>query len=478
MDEGATGIEQGAARGRAVRRRTFLMGMGGAAFLAACGGRAVQPVATLPAANAPAAPGEPTVPPPISVNEQASKTISFWYNWNTPPQARAAKETVAAFGKANPDIGVKLTTGAQVDTKLIPAITAGNPPDVCHIYYTAVLASKNALLPLDDYLARSDVIKEDNYTKAQWDAVTWQGKRYAVPALENGPRIGLIWNKGLFREAGFDPEKGPSTLNELLQYHEKLTKIDNNGNVKVIGYDPLDAMASSEAFFEMWANANGVEYYSRDGTKLNLNDPKLIQGVDWVADIYKKIGAEKIAGFRTSFGGWTGPDSSFAQGLQAIQVNGYWTPGELKAGAKPDQEFGYGWVPVASGKKFMLEGGHSIALPRGSKDPDTAFKLIEHMTTPEAGQTMFTATGFLNGNQQFFESGNFSSAPDVTWFTKADQEADVTAFAPATLPVLQEIQTRFTEGMDEVTRGKRTGKDMLDQLQSQMQKELDEQLKS
>lgn len=478
MANETTRTDEGVPEKNPLTRRTFIMGVGGAAFMAACGGKAIAPKATLPAAAAPAEEAQPTVPPPVVVNENASKSVAFWYGWNTPPQAKAARESIKAFAKDNPDISVKLTTGAQVDTKLIPAITAGNPPDVSHLFSAVPLAARNALMALDEYLDASEIIKADNYTEAQWNAVTWEGKRYAVPSLENGPRIGLIWNKGLFKKAGLDPERGPATLDELLQYHEKLTEVDKNGNVRVIGFDPRDAMASSEGFFQWWASANDVDYYSADGKTLNINDPKLIEGVQFVADIYKKLGPEKIAGFRNSYGTWTGPDSSFAQGKQAMQINGYWTPGELKAGGDPNQKYAYGWLPVASKEKFMLYGGHSMAIPRGAKDPATAFKLIEFFTTARAGQIMFDNTGFLNGNKEFFNQGSFRFAPDVKWFLTAGQESKVKAASPTPIPVFEEVRTRFESGVDEVVRGKRTAKNMLDELQSQMQKTLDEQMGS
>lgn len=172
--------------------------------------------------------------------------------------------------------------------------------------------------------------------------------------------------------------------------------------------------------------------------------------------------------------GRTPTESNFI--AQAMQINGYWAPAELDAGGAPDQEFGYGWVPVASGERFMLEGGHSIGIPRGAKDPDTAFRLIEFFSTVKAGELMLDNAGFLNGSTAFFDAGDFSAHPDLQWFLDARKAADVSATAPAPIPVFDELMVNFEQGLDEVTRGQRSAQEMLDGLQARMQSSLDQLL--
>lgn len=458
------------------RRRIVMAGSAAAAtsMLGAVPGWARQSKPLSPFA---AMQAEPTAPPTAVVNEGADNKIALWINWSGQLPLLGVEESLAAFVEANPDVSVELTPGADPSTKLVPAIAAGNPPDVAHLRHFAVtLAARSALTPLDDYLAASDVIKESDFTESQWESVTWEGQRYAVPSLESGPRTGLIWNKGLFRNAGLDPNQGPATLDELIQYHEQLTQIDDQGNLLVLGFDPRDAMGDAQAFFQLWSDANGVEFYSDGGKTLHLNHPAAIEGVEFTAELYKKIGPEKIDAFRNVYGEWTGPASAFAQGTQAMQINGYWAPAELDAGGAPDQEFGYGWVPVASGERFMLEGGHSIGIPRGAKDPDTAFRLIEFFSTVKAGELMLDNAGFLNGSTAFFDAGDFSAHPDLQWFLDARKAADVSATAPAPIPVFDELMVNFEQGLDEVTRGQRSAQEMLDDLQARMQSSLDQLL--
>ncbi|MCX7384517.1 MAG: extracellular solute-binding protein, partial [Alphaproteobacteria bacterium] len=59
-------------------------------------------------------------------------------------------------------------------------------------------------------------------------SVTWKGKTYGVPT--NNETMALIWNAGLFREAGLDPESPPATWDDLVRYSKQIKdKTGKNG---------------------------------------------------------------------------------------------------------------------------------------------------------------------------------------------------------------------------------------------------------
>ena len=59
-------------------------------------------------------------------------------------------------------------------------------------------------------------------------SVTWDGKTYGVPT--NNETMALIWNAGLFEEAGLDPEKPPATWDDLVSYSKQIKqKTGKNG---------------------------------------------------------------------------------------------------------------------------------------------------------------------------------------------------------------------------------------------------------
>ncbi len=59
-------------------------------------------------------------------------------------------------------------------------------------------------------------------------SVTWKGKTYGVPT--NNETMALIWNAGLFKDAGLDPEKPPATWDDVVAYSKQIKeKTGKNG---------------------------------------------------------------------------------------------------------------------------------------------------------------------------------------------------------------------------------------------------------
>ena len=51
-------------------------------------------------------------------------------------------------------------------------------------------------------------------------SVTWAGKTYGIPT--NNETMALIWNAGLFHDAGLDPETPPATWDELVVFSKQI----------------------------------------------------------------------------------------------------------------------------------------------------------------------------------------------------------------------------------------------------------------
>jgi multiple sugar transport system substrate-binding protein len=441
------------------------------------GTRPAEP--TKPAAPTPAAAPKPTNTPIPAIKAAAkagATEIDVWTNWGTPPFQAAMRAVVDEFVKQHPDIAPNVVPGAGQNEKLLPAIAAGNPPDTVTLLPTSQFVVRNALLPVDDYVKGSAVVKRENYTDAQLDFLSWKGKLYGVPVIENGPWFGLAWNKNLFQEAGLDPEKPPTTLQELAAFDEKLTKVDASGNLKQIGFDPLDAMGGWY-FPYVWTAIFDATWYDPGAAKLSLTAPAVVDAADYVVSYYKRVGPEKITGFRQNFGGWTSPQSAFPQGVQAMQMNGYWTPGELAKVAKPGQKFGYTWVPTMKGDKIQTPSGWAACTPRTARNPEKGFRFTEFLTTTQAGQMIFDNVGWLNGTRAMLKELDAKGSPDVKWYLESVDKAE--RKPPVhNIPVYNELATRLGTGLDEVARGKRDSKAMLEELQTQIQKALDDAMRA
>jgi ABC-type glycerol-3-phosphate transport system substrate-binding protein len=81
----------------------------------------------------------------------------------------------------------------QSQQKLTTQFAGGNPPDVAFVdaSATAAFASRNALVNLDDYIERSEVVKPDDYVEAFRTFTTHEGSMYGLPF--DGESTGLFY---------------------------------------------------------------------------------------------------------------------------------------------------------------------------------------------------------------------------------------------------------------------------------------------
>lgn len=75
------------------------------------------------------------------------------------------------------------------------------------------------MLDITDMVAKSAVIKPENYFQGPWNSVTWDGRVYGIPKYTD--TIGVFYNKDMFKAAGI--ENPPQTWAELFEDAAKLT---------------------------------------------------------------------------------------------------------------------------------------------------------------------------------------------------------------------------------------------------------------
>ncbi len=400
-------------------RRRFLqwsaVGMGGAALAAAC----ATPAAPAASEDA-AAPAEETV------------EIAWWHAWGGTTGMAAMVGVAEAFNAEGRSVQVERLHVPEMNDKLLAAIAGGTPPDVgvCCVQY-AQLYSRGAVMPLDDFIDRSEIIQHDAFVDGLIESMQWQGSTYGVPGFEAGPRYGLMYNKALVEEAGLDASQLPRTWEEMFEWHVELTRFDDAGNVEVVGFDPRDATAGNGPATnipQFWALTYGLDIWDAETNTFNYDDERFISALTTLKRFTDHVGVQQMESFRSSFSGWTqSPSSSFPSGVQAMLVTGYYAPGELSHSA-PDKEFGVGWAPVAEARKgatFQSVGGHPMYIPNGVENVDAAFEFIEFCTQDKAQNVIFENTGWLGGLKEIYDPDlpKYQKYSGLDWFLRSVNDA-------------------------------------------------------
>ena len=130
--------------------------------------------------------------------------------WWTPNFNEArAKKLVSEFEKTHSDIKINLqiTTTQGLPQRILTTLQSGSTPDIIDAQYPWVVgyAQNDLIVPAGDMIEH-----KDDYNKASIDYVTWQGKIWGVPYRVEA--IGVIYNRGMFKAAGLDPDKPPRDL--------------------------------------------------------------------------------------------------------------------------------------------------------------------------------------------------------------------------------------------------------------------------
>lgn len=314
--------------------------------------------------------------------------ITVWGFWNT----EGFKRATAEFERRHPEIKViTSTTGGRMDEqKLLTAIAGGSPPDCINQDRFSVggWAARDAFLPLDDFLKRTPEIRGEDFYPACWNEALYNGHVYAIPNTTDD-RL-LYYNEDMLRKYGFVDKNGdvvpPRTWAELKQYAIKMTRKDAHGNLTQVGFVPN--YGNSWLYLYGWQN--GGKFLSEDGQKCLLNEPKIVDALNWVTGVYDDLGgAQAVDAFTATLQG--GELDPLLTGKVAMKIDGNYVITFI-AGTRPDFNFGVAAAPVPEGREpITWSGGFSWAMPRGCRHPVEAWEYIKWMSSIEAGVMMADA---------------------------------------------------------------------------------------
>ncbi|MBI4757950.1 MAG: ABC transporter substrate-binding protein [Chloroflexi bacterium] len=336
--------------------------------LAACG---PTPTPTTPPTKPPAA--TPTPVPPTAT--PAPIKITFQEPWKLDSdRGKVIKGIVDGFMKKNPNITVEIVDTMPEKAKVVSQILAGKASNVMMMPedWVAEFGPQNAFLDLSPYVAKWPADKKgDFYAPVFKLAQSPDGKvQYGVNWIAHS--MALIYNKGMFKAAGLDPNKPPKTWDELYDYAKKLTTPDG----KQFGWGLVGKQGHDQAWMIytfMWQN--GGKLISDDGTKVLINSPENLEALKF----YLKLKAVAPPEAASSGGGELG--TQFQSKRTAMWLMGPWAVADALTKA-PDIDVGTAILPYKKNPATTIGSG-ILVVPATEKTPEAAWKLIDYLTDTE-----------------------------------------------------------------------------------------------
>src|SRR6201986_2245755 len=152
----------------------------------------------------------------------ATGTVQFWARTVS---KTLAQKLVSEFNATHKNLQVKLTLTSINDdvTSLATSIRAGDPPDVVGLNDIDMPTfTKNGSFT-DLTAAINKLSYKSALSPGHVGLATYQGKEYGVPYWAD---LSVLWyNKTLFKEAGLDPNKPPTTYAQILSDAQKINKL-------------------------------------------------------------------------------------------------------------------------------------------------------------------------------------------------------------------------------------------------------------
>jgi len=306
---------------------------------------------------------------------QASREVIWWTpNWG---QARAA-ELVRRFEDANPGVRVRVeaTVPDGLPTRIQTALRSGSPPDVIDAQHGWVVpyAQAGLLLPLDDALdARED------YAPGALDYDAWDGKLWGLPYRIETHAV--IYNKGMFREAGLDPDRPPETWDDLVAAARTLTKKRADGRMQY-GYSITGGGEVGNTLFRslplIWMN--GGDMLSADLAKATVNEPAAVEAVTFYTDMFLKHHVSPPSTLQDD--GLASRRLFIAESV-AMYQSGQFDLEPIRR-ENPRIDLGVMMLPHPRGKPTAAAlGGWSFIIPKEAPHPDAAKQLVRFLCTPQ-----------------------------------------------------------------------------------------------
>jgi multiple sugar transport system substrate-binding protein len=159
--------------------------------------------------------------------ENAPITIDFWNSW-TGADGEVLEEIVDRFNEVNPyNITIEMDRDSDMNTKLQVAYASNTAPALTLINTgsTQDLVYQGAIIPIDDIFDKTTLSRSD-FVESILTECSDNGVLYSIPMQVN-TRF-LYWNKTLLAQAGYDPDKGPETWEELKEMSAAISALGDN----------------------------------------------------------------------------------------------------------------------------------------------------------------------------------------------------------------------------------------------------------
>lgn len=350
---------------------------------------------------------------------RAEETV-VWWDFLGGGDGVRMKKMIEDFNAAHAGaIKIDATTlewGTPFYAKVQTSAAVGEAPDIMTYHASRIpLAVDQGILQeitADDWTAMG--LGQGDFASATWDAVTIDGKQYAVP-LDTHPIV-LYYNKDLLEKAGMLDESGkPKGLDSREGFTATLQALKDSGVKFPLGSVTADGNFMFRTIYSLMGQQDGE--LMTDGEFLaGDNGDKLANALGVLAEWTK-------AGLQSTYTDYPATVALFTSGEAAMMINGVWevpTMTDLNAQGKL---FNWGAVelPVIFDHPATYADSHAFAIPANQgkeMTPEKRAAVLEVMSWMSKNSLFWATAGHIPANGAVVASPEYKAMePNATYST-------------------------------------------------------------
>lgn len=364
--------------------------------------------------------------------------------WAMGTEAEVLAQLLPEFERTHPLIKVEVQQLAwtAAHEKLLTAVAGDATPDLCQLGNSWIpeLVALKALEPLAERVSGSQQIVADDYFPGVWQTNTVEGTLYAVPWYVD-TRL-LFYRRDLLKAAGFDAPA--QTWSGWLVQLKAIKRMVGPQRYAVLmplnEFEPLQILALEQS-----------EPMLRDGGRYgNFRSESFRHALSFYRDLFTESLAPAMTNQQIA-NVW----NEMGKGFFTFYISGPWNIAEFKRRLPAQLQSSWMTAPMPGpeGPGVSNAGGSSLVVFRRSKYQQSAWELIEYLSSPAIQRRFYELTGDLPPRRSSWLSGTIATDPYTQAFRTQLERLRTFPQVPEWEEIMQEMRImaeRVAQGQEDV----------------------------
>lgn len=296
---------------------------------------------------------------------------------------QAMRKSLTAYEKMNPEIKIEqIRVSTGYDDKIMMLIAAGEAPDIFRTSPDRVsyYIRKNAVMPIDDFIARSKTFKLTNLFESTLFKYRFDGQKIGSGKIygcgtDFSPDQTIIYNSDLLEECGLSMAQRSMSWEEYVLLAKKITSREGAHS----RFGSLEPMVSALVL------QNGGTVFSDDGKKCMLDTPAAEEAFEFWINLSMKHRVAPSAAERQD----TDTISLFSTSRLAMIFSG-----RFFASTLINQNLPFNWSVAPTihreGRERvnMMAGPYGWVISSRIKNPEEVWKLFEYLVVGKGAERL------------------------------------------------------------------------------------------